>query len=104
MPAARDNVFNERFFLHVFPADVRDLPLHRQKHGFDNLDFSRKNQDGTGSVWRRLPGYAIERIVTGQFSADGSGGREILWRGEHVFSPEGGTNAPPSGSGIRFRG
>ena len=96
--------FDARFFLHVFPANVRDLPSHRQALGFDNLDFSSKNQQTKCSVWKRLPGYAIERIVTGQFSADGSGGREILWRGEHVFSPEGGTNAPPSGSGVRLRG
>ena len=96
--------FDARFFLQVFPVDVRDLPSHRQALGFDNLDFSSKNQKTKCSVWKRLPGYAIERIVTGQFSADGSGSREILWRGEHVFSPEGGINAPPSGSGVRFRG
>ena len=77
--------FDARFFLHVFPTDVRDLPPHRQEHGFDNLDFSGKKRARACSVWMRLPGYAIERIVTGQFSVDGSGGREILWQGEHVF-------------------
>ena len=77
--------FDARFFLHVFPTDVRDLPPHRQEHGFDNLDFSGKKRARACSVWMRLPGYAIERIVTGQFSEDGSGGREILWQGEHVF-------------------
>ena len=45
--------FDRRFFLHVWPADVRDLPPERLAHGFDNLDFwSRIGDATTCTVWR----------------------------------------------------
>ena len=81
--------FDARFFLHVFPADVRDLRPHKQKLGFENLDFWQEANEAACSAWKKLPGYAIERIRTGQFSVDDSGSYENLWQGEHVFSPEG---------------
>ena len=62
-----------KFFLHIFPADVGDLPSNRQGHGFENLDFNGDLSEIKGSddwciAMRRLPDYAIERIRTGQYT------------------------------------
>ena len=67
------------FFLHIWPADLGDLPAERRKYGFENRDFQFENLGnrlGDG-CWaeQRLPGYAVEGLRTGQF--DGAG-RE-LW-------------------------
>ena len=60
-----------RFFLHIFPVDPTDLPADRREHGFANLDFQfadRGARIGDKCVaTRELPGYAIDRIRTGQF-------------------------------------
>ena len=60
-----------RFFLHIYPEDVNDLPGHRRRHGFANLDFDFRDHGlaaGDRCIIRRpLPGYPIERIDTGQF-------------------------------------
>ena len=74
-----------RFFLHVHPADPADLPEHRQRHGFDNLNFSLREQgartDGGGCVAVvPLPAYPIASVRTGQFGADGH-----LWEAEFAF-------------------
>ena len=74
--------FQDRFFLHVYPADARDLPAHRRKHGFDNLDFFPNFNETTCTTERRLPSYAIDRIRTGQFYKDGDGGYNTLWEAE----------------------
>ena len=61
------------FFLHVFPADVEDLPDHRRQYSFDNLDFSfgqyRQDLgiDGSCEAAVALPEYPIARIRTGQY-------------------------------------
>ena len=73
------------FFLHVFPADARNLPAERREHGFDNLDFRYSINETTCAIWRKLPSYAIDRIRTGQFSRDGDGGYKTLWKAEHVL-------------------
>ena len=78
----------DRFFLHVFPSDARDLPADRLAHGFDNLDFRADIDEATCTIWRKLPGYAIDRIRTGQFSRDGDGCCNILWEAEHVLKVE----------------
>ena len=75
------------FFLHAFPEDEGDLPAHRHEHGFDNLDFSLRQQgarteDGSCVAVAPLPGYAIARVETGQFTADGR-----LW-GTEIAPPE----------------
>ena len=71
-----------RFFLHIFPIDPADLPADGREHGFDNLDFQLADHGariGDKCVaGRELPGYAIERIRTGQFVI--GGGR--LWGAE----------------------
>ena len=59
-----------RFFLQVIPADVSDLPAHRQGHGFITLDFNYKSNevrelDDLCVAIRHLPFYPIERIRTG---------------------------------------
>ena len=73
-----------RFFLHVVPVNLDDLPGGRERWGFDNLDFSFERDgvrlDDVCITSVRLPAYAIAGIETGQF--DG-GGR--LWDGEIRF-------------------
>ena len=72
-----------KFFLHITPHDVQDLPDDRKPYGFDNLDFRfydngvRFNRKCIVSVDR--PEYDIERIVTGQFIS-GQGRR--VWERE----------------------
>ena len=64
-----------RFFLHVFPADVDDLPPGHRESGFDNLDFSLWQNGGRVGdecvVRASLPEYEISEIRTGQFTPDG---------------------------------
>ena len=69
-----------RFFLHIIPADARDLRAYRQEYGFSIRDFEfrkwGKASDGWCVAMRELPGYPIDRIHTGQFAAT------QLWRAE----------------------
>ncbi len=67
------------FLLHLFPAEVSQLPRERWQYGFDNLDFAF-----VGYRWqvrercvaaRPLPDYPIATIRTGQIAPDGS----LLW-------------------------
>ena len=71
------------FFLHIIPADARDLPAARQEHGFANRDFffggKGRASDGWCLAIRMLPRYPIERIRTGQFTDAGEG---EVWRAE----------------------
>ena len=71
-----------RFFLHIFPADAKDLPLHRRKYWFDNLDFPFAWRggyfDGKCMTQEPLPGYPVARIRTGQFVR----GEGQLWKAE----------------------
>ncbi len=69
-----------RFLLHVYPEDVASLPTHRHEHGFDNLNFSLREQgartdDGSCVAAVPLPRYPIARVETGQYDATGR-----LWR------------------------
>ena len=71
-----------RFFLHIFPADPADLPADGREHGFANLDFQFAEHGAYAGdkcvVTRELPGYAIERIRTGQFVS----GEGRVWSAE----------------------
>ena len=73
-----------RFFLHIFPADPADLPLDSREHGFANLDFQFADHGAyAGDICvaeRELPGYAIERIRTGQFVS----GEGRVWSAEFI--------------------
>ena len=82
-PCAREETA-ARFFLHVVPVDLNDLPEDRKRWEFDNLDFSFEF-DGVRlgdacMVSVSLPAYAIAEIETGQFAG---GGR--LWDREIRF-------------------
>ena len=72
-----------RFFLHIVPEDVEDLPAHRRQYGFDNLDFHYGGNaalafGGMCMTKRPLPDYPIVRIRTGQFTP----GEGQIWKAE----------------------
>lgn len=78
-----------RFFLHVIPVNLSDLPEHRKQWKFDNLDFSfsdhRIPHSTRAIAVRALPPYDIARIHTGQFIKE-----VILWkRSSPASSPTG---------------
>ncbi len=69
-PCVREDTAT-RFFLHLVPSDPADLPSHRRRWGYDNLDFpfgrAGAVRDGKCLALVELPGYGIARIRTGQF-------------------------------------
>ena len=71
-----------RFFLHIFAADPADLPADSRESGFANMDFQFVDHGAYAGdkcvAERELPGYAIERIRTGQFVS----GEGRLWGAE----------------------
>ncbi len=83
-PCARADT-EAKFFLHLQPVDVNDLPDHRRRHGYDNLDFGFYERgvifDGRCMATVSLPEYAIARISTGQYVRAG-GGYHHFWEGE----------------------
>ena len=80
----------KRFFLHLTPANVNDLPASRVQHGFDNLDFNFILTGGTTSDGRclaavALPRYTIASIRTGQIiPSEGKVWRRV-WQAEFPF-------------------
>ena len=60
-----------RFFLHIIPERVVDLPEERRELGFDNLDFRFFRNgawfDGKCAARVPLPEYPISSIRTGQY-------------------------------------
>ena len=81
-PCAPDDA-HARFFLHIFPADIASLPADGRESGFANMDFRFADHgafigDDKCVAERELPGYAIERIRTGQFVS----GEGRLWGAE----------------------
>ena len=86
-----------RFFLHVFPVASADLPGYRQRHGFDNLDFSLGARiDGNCVATALLPAYPIASIRTGQFADDGT-----RWEAGIAFDDRGRAIAPPDYAAAR---
>jgi len=94
-----------RFFLHITPVHLHDLPEDRKQHGFDNLDFHFKDNFSDDSftlvnnaciVVRYLPQYDIKQIKTGQFTPETG----PLWEGEFTFGsrtrPRSEETIPPS--------
>ena len=76
------------FFLHMVPANARDLPADRKQHGFDHLDFRFKDyslplDEGCVAV-RALPDYPIIRIRTGQYTDAGPVWEENFFHREHL--------------------
>ena len=82
----------DKFFLHIIPADLNDLPTFSRRQGFDSLLF-----DGPANfrffdrkclaVIDVLPDYDIIQILTGQFQ-----GQTDLWRAGFAF-PDAGDQA-----------
>ena len=76
---------DERFFLHLEPVNVNDLPAFRKQHGFDNLDFEFDNHGiifgGRCMARIRLPSHPLLSIRTGQYTGQGR-----IWNEEfHVL-------------------
>ena len=71
-----------RFYLHIFPADAKDLPADRREHGFVNQGFGFAEygalRDGKCLAAAPLPDYPIARIRTGQHIP----GQGELWRAD----------------------
>ena len=88
-----------RFFLRVTPADERDLPEGRVE--FDSQDFYQPGVH-VGElgyvVRRRLPGYAVRHVRTGQFDRAEEGGWKLFWEGEFSISHAAGVEERRSGS------
>ena len=71
-----------KFYLHIIPQNVADLPAERRETGFENRDFRFADRgamlEGRCAATAGLPDYLIARIRTGQHIA----GRGELWRAE----------------------
>ena len=71
-----------RFFLHIIPADLVNLPADRRERGYANMDFwfvdHGADIGGKCVALRDLPDYPIERIWTGQHVS----GEDAIWRAE----------------------
>ena len=76
-PCADEDIL-PRFFLHIVPANLDDLPQERKQHGFDNLDFIFLNhgallpKEGRCIAARELPDYLVASVRTGQFAEGGA--------------------------------
>ena len=75
-----------RFFLHIVPDDMNDLPDDRKRYEFDNLDFDFFHDhgvmlNGKCIVTVPLPEYAIANIRTGQYIPH----EGQLWKVEFPF-------------------
>ena len=71
------------FFLHIFPTDGEELPVHRGPRGYDNYDFHFTNHgvrfDNKCLASIELPQYDIAHIKTGQFNSRSA---NRLWEAE----------------------
>lgn len=87
-PCARSDAA-DRFFLHVTPTDVEDLPDARKQYGFDNLDFYFFSfgivTDGKCIAIRDLPEYDIQSISTGQILIELGPTYTHIWKTEFHF-------------------
>jgi len=78
------------FFLHLFPADPRDLPPERADYGFQNWGFTFRtgqgsSADGTCVAIRQLPEYEIAAIRTGQYLYGYASEDTEFWEAEFRF-------------------
>ena len=90
LPVQPGGTVDVPFFVHLYPVDVGDLPDHRKRYGFDNLDFRfgeyRLPLTERPVAVRELPGYAIARVRTGQYRINEDGSFTQLWEGEVRFN------------------
>ena len=74
----RDDTGN-KFFLHITPRTVADLPPERRQHGTDNMNFwlweHGASSNGECLAIAPLPEYEIDSIRTGQFAGNGG----VIW-------------------------
>ncbi len=82
-----DGDVNARFFLHIVPVDMNDLPVYRKQYGFDNLGF-RFDEYRIPFIDRcvavhDLPDYDIAGVSTGQYTEEG----QQLWKAKFDFAP-----------------
>ena len=74
-----------RFYLHLIPQNVNDLPPDRRQHGFGNLNFDFVQQgtlfDGKCLATVELPDYEIAAIQTGQYIP----GESRIWQTEFPY-------------------
>ena len=64
-----------RFYLHITPWEVSDLPSGRRGYGFDSVNFELVHHgalfDGKCMATVELPHYNIATVKTGQFTSGG---------------------------------
>jgi hypothetical protein len=63
-----------KFFLHVFPENIEDLPEEKRIYKIDNLDFKPSSNsifNGSYFIEKDLPKYPIQAIHVGQFDQTG---------------------------------
>lgn len=79
---------NRKFFAHIRPVDLADLPEWRQGHDFDNLDSflesSRFSSGGNCYALLPLPTYPIRSVNTGQYIPE----QGEVWSAELYLSLE----------------
>ena len=84
----RQEDMQPRFRLHVTPLEMRHLPPHQRRFGFDNLDFSFGDPGARFAhqclARVPLPAYGIARLVVGQ-NADAAQSA-WLWRAAIPFA------------------
>ena len=74
------------FFVHVYPADVGDLPTERRDARFDSFSFGLLDRgvmvEGGCVTSFDLPDYDVAGFLTGQFQRDAGN----LWEGGYSFA------------------
>ena len=84
-PCERADV-QARFFLHIFPENIADLPDVRRRYGYENLDFEFKQRGALFEdkcvAFAPLPRYEYERILTGQYVIGGG----ALWKADVAWA------------------
>ena len=76
-------------FVHIYPADPRNLPPERQPYGYGNHDFVFADYQLPGEsclAMRPLPAYPILTIHTGQILSPGN----PRWWGKFPLPSSGG--------------
>ena len=62
---------NTRFFLHIYPTDIDDLPIRRRQAGYDIKEnrwgFYSHGAEKCIAIFG-LPGYEISHLITGQYT------------------------------------
>lgn len=75
-----------RFFLHVFPERLQDLPQSLRRDGYENLTFNFHRWGvafgGKCAANVPLPGYPVAGVRTGQFTPEGE-----IWSAAFPLDP-----------------